>query len=202
MTEFDEPVHLNGNPLYLDPEATDASRGLRWSGSLPGGFPGAPDGPVVFGYNGGALATDRGADARTVALTWDAAQNVSVAGGLTVGGDLGVLGDLRVSGDVYWKGDHGFNSHIEFGQTQIAWGRGSFSESPVDFHVAFPAAFYAAPAVTVCIDDPGHDGTVLRAGAGARDLRPDGFVFTYRSDSSSGRWIVYGWIAIGIRGRG
>jgi phage baseplate assembly protein gpV len=81
-------AHLNGSTLYVRQGTGDKFHGLRWNGSADGSFPGAPDGPVLFGFHGGALASEQFGGVRNVALSWDDSNNVTVNGALTVNNDL------------------------------------------------------------------------------------------------------------------
>lgn len=87
-------IYLNDSPLYL---RSDQNHGLGYNGLGVTNFPGAgvqPDGPVLWGYTGGALGQLAGGAA--AALSWDNT-GVKVANDLTIGGNTTINGDLSVN---------------------------------------------------------------------------------------------------------
>ena len=92
----------------------DANHGIGWYGGAKGdrdsydlGFAGTPvDGPVVYGFNGGALGSTSGG--QRIALTWNSGRVVRLPGALEVvgtasktgGGQWSLLSDGRLKKDV------------------------------------------------------------------------------------------------------
>jgi hypothetical protein len=75
-------LRLNNSNLWL---RAGSSEGLGWYGSTklfgPFGTNSSDDGPVLFGFNGGALGTTRNAQA--ISLDWDNSGNVSIRSDLS-----------------------------------------------------------------------------------------------------------------------
>jgi hypothetical protein len=98
-------IFLNGNPIYL---RSDMNHGLAYNGFGITNFPSAavqPDGPVLWGYTGGALATlSAGPQA---ALTWNAS-SVNVSNNLNVTGNLSV-NNITASGNLSANNTPGVN---------------------------------------------------------------------------------------------
>lgn len=87
-------IFLNDNPIYL---RSDVNHGLAYNGPGVTNFQSGsvlPDGPVLWGYTGGALGVMNGGAA--AALSWDNSA-VTVANGLNVGGNAAVSGTLSAA---------------------------------------------------------------------------------------------------------
>src|SRR5208337_2375037 len=87
-------VFLNNNPLYF---RSDENHGLAYNGAGVTNFPSGsvlPDGPVLWGYTGGALGALNGGAAS--ALSWNNSA-VTVANALNVGGNAAVSGTLSAA---------------------------------------------------------------------------------------------------------
>jgi hypothetical protein len=87
-------IYLNDKPIYL---RGDQNHGLAYNGNGITNFPNStvqPDGPVLWGYSGGALGVLNGG--AQAALSWNNSI-VNVANNLTVNGGAGVTGDLSAS---------------------------------------------------------------------------------------------------------
>jgi hypothetical protein len=103
-SKFSSDAWINGNNLYLN-AFNSTTDGLRYSATESTG------GPLLFGENGGALATTTGA--LKVALTWDSNQSVQVlgttdttstsTGALTISGGVGVGKSLSVGTSIFLK---------------------------------------------------------------------------------------------------
>jgi hypothetical protein len=101
-TKFSSDAWISGNNLYLN-SFNSTTDGLRYSGTESTG------GPLLFGENGGALATTTGS--LKVALNWDSNQSVQVlgttdttstaTGGLTIGGGVGISKSLSVGTSIF-----------------------------------------------------------------------------------------------------
>jgi hypothetical protein len=84
-------LYLNSNPIYL---RNDQNHGLAYNGGGITNFPSVavqPDGPVLWGYTGGALGVLNGG--ALAALTWNnssvnVSNSLNVTGNATVGGNL------------------------------------------------------------------------------------------------------------------
>lgn len=111
LLDIEGNARLNNNNLYLR-DASDRNHGLGWygSGKLFDGV--TVDGPVLFGYGGGALGS---ADIlpNNIALRWTAVGNVGIGtnspqaklhvnGDVILGGSVGIgtNAQLRINGDV------------------------------------------------------------------------------------------------------
>ncbi len=86
-SKFSSDAWLSENNLYLN-AFNSQSDGLRYSATESTG------GPLLFGLNGGALATTTGA--LKVALKWDSTQSVQVIG--TVDTTSSTTGALTIAG--------------------------------------------------------------------------------------------------------
>ena len=87
----------------------DSNHGVGWygSGRLFNGV--SVDGPVLFGFNGGALGSVQG-DTQTTALRWESDGDVAIAKdlstvGLTATGNASIGGTLDMNGDLRMKGN-------------------------------------------------------------------------------------------------
>jgi hypothetical protein len=96
-------TRINDHTLFLRADSDD-NHGLGWfgTGKLFAGV--AVDGPVVFGYTGGALGTEQ-YGAETIALAWNATPAVGIgtakpATTLDVNGTATIRGNLIVYGSV------------------------------------------------------------------------------------------------------
>ena len=87
--EFTSDVRLDDHDLYLR-GGTDSNHGLGWFGGSGRTFAGATvDGPVLYGFLGGALGST--SSSQMLALRWNSSQQVAIGGGtpdsvLTVAG--------------------------------------------------------------------------------------------------------------------
>ena len=70
-------ARINDNDLKLR-AGTDANHGLGWYGSTRQFASQSPDGPVLYGYQGGILATKNGGD--NWSLKWDTSGNITTRG--------------------------------------------------------------------------------------------------------------------------
>jgi hypothetical protein len=87
-------IYLNDNPIYL---RGDPNHGLAYNGNGVTNFPSGavqPDGPVLWGYTGGALGLTAGSP--QVSLAWDNS-GVTVTNELNIGGSMSVAGNLNIS---------------------------------------------------------------------------------------------------------
>ncbi len=80
LLDIEGSARMNNNDIFLR-DGTDANHGLGWYGQISGEidkrFSGVNvDGPVLYGYAGGALATKEGGD--KIALHWNSAGEVTV----------------------------------------------------------------------------------------------------------------------------
>jgi hypothetical protein len=93
---------IEGDILFR--RGTDANHGIGWYGGAKGdrdvydvGFAGTTvDGPVVYGFNGGALGSTSGG--QRIALSWNSAGEVSVRGPLTFANATTPLLNIFASG--------------------------------------------------------------------------------------------------------
>jgi hypothetical protein len=86
---FSSDVRLGDHDLYLR-GGTDSNHGLGWFGGGGRTFAGATvDGPVLYGFLGGALGSTK--TAQRIALSWNDGADV------TLGGDLTITNTLSVS---------------------------------------------------------------------------------------------------------
>jgi len=88
LLDVEGNVRVNDNDLFLRGES-DRYHGLGWYGQAKPFGDAQPDGPVLYGNAGGALATT--SSGKQTALSWD-------ANGVTVAKDLNVTGTLKVGG--------------------------------------------------------------------------------------------------------
>ena len=84
--DFLEPVHLQNSLFVYDHNVffrNDANHGVGWFGAGKpfGGI--EPNGPVLFGYGGGALGSEQWGTEK-VALTWDPSGTVRASGSVTI----------------------------------------------------------------------------------------------------------------------
>ena len=91
---FTSDVRLSDNDLFLR-GGTDTNHGIGWFGGSGRTFAGtAIDGPVLYGYTGGALGTTK--IAQGVALRWDYNGDVSFGGDATITNTLSVTSPTGV----------------------------------------------------------------------------------------------------------
>jgi len=91
-------------------------------------FPNAPDGPVVFGYGGGALGTTAGGN-KKVAMTWDVNNDVVAKNSLVVSKDLVVNGGLYPIESI--KSQAGHNLYVQASDksaTSVLSGKGAYAQ--------------------------------------------------------------------------
>ena len=88
-------IRINDRSLFLRPGA-DPNHGLGWYGGSKTFAGAGPDGPVVYGFGGGALGTTAGG--QRVALAWNSAGNVGV-------GTAASQARLQVAGGMWNPGD-------------------------------------------------------------------------------------------------
>jgi hypothetical protein len=81
-------IRLNDKDIFFRP-GTDIAHGLGFYGGAKTFAGDDVNGPVLYGYGGGALGTINGGTPR-IALSWNVANNVSVEGDLSAQGDLTV----------------------------------------------------------------------------------------------------------------
>ncbi len=86
----------------------DTNHGLGWYGTDRLFNDINPDGPVLYGFNGGALGSVNGT-AQNVALRWNSAGNVGI-GTATPSERLDVLGNAKISGNLAVSGTGTFNN--------------------------------------------------------------------------------------------
>ena len=87
-------IYLNNNAMYL---RNDQNHGLGYNGGTITNFPTSsvlPDGPVLWGYTGGALGQLNGGAA--AALSWNDS-GVTISNSLTTGGNTAIGGNLSVN---------------------------------------------------------------------------------------------------------
>ncbi len=89
---LDGDLHLNDHTLYLR-TSSDDNHGLGWFG-LGNLFAGANlDGPVLYGFGGGALGTTNGG--QNIALAWNSSGNIGI-GTAAPADQLEITGNLRL----------------------------------------------------------------------------------------------------------
>lgn len=81
-------LRLNNTNIWLRAN-TDVNHGLGWFGSGKAFANATPDGPVLFGYDGGLLGTMNGG--QKIALSWDSSEHVGI-------GMTNPVAQLHVSG--------------------------------------------------------------------------------------------------------
>jgi hypothetical protein len=104
-------IYLNDYIIHL---RNDNNHGLAYNGGGITNFPSAavqPDGPVLWGYTGGALGVLNGGAA--AALSWNNS-SVSVANALNVGGNAAITGTLSADNTPGVGFDETNNADIEF----------------------------------------------------------------------------------------
>jgi hypothetical protein len=85
---FSSDVRLGDHDLYLR-GGTDSNHGLGWFGGGGRTFAGATvDGPVLYGFLGGALGSTK--TAQRIALSWNDSADVTLGGDLTITNTLSV----------------------------------------------------------------------------------------------------------------
>lgn len=106
MNDFELQLRQPGNPDH----------GLAWFGSTRpfGNVNFAPDGPVLFGRDGGGLGT-RQSGAGNIALWWNREGDTFTGGNITVGRDVTVLQDISVSGGGAMTGNLTVNGRLGLG---------------------------------------------------------------------------------------
>ena len=95
-------IALYDNTIFLRPLG-DGNHGVGYYGGTKTFANTAPDGPVLFGYSGGALGTEQWG-AETIALSWNANGFVGVAKtnpavALDVGGSVHATGTIRLGSE-------------------------------------------------------------------------------------------------------
>jgi len=104
LLDLEGALRLNNHDLYLR-EGTDANHGLGWYGAAKPWASVAVDGPVLYGWGGGALGTT--ASAQRTALSWDNSGKVRVGTNVLNGWlEVTTSGDksLRVLNDDFVPG--------------------------------------------------------------------------------------------------
>lgn len=146
-------VLLSGNVHFLD---TNHGVGKY---STFGGV--GLDGPVLFGYQGGALGSTNGE--KKVALTWDDNKNVKIAGGLQVnGGSISASGNVTAGSKSVVVGEE--NLRIVRGTVA---GNGTIAQGGVggpyfsvsganEYTITFNTAFSGIPTVTATSSQAGY----------------------------------------------
>jgi hypothetical protein len=107
-------LHMDGNPIYLRKDPKDQNHGLQWYGGGRTFAKADPDGPVLFGWKGGALGSTDGGQQK-IALRWnsDGDGNVLISGILDCGGPLRIGGDVVMNDhDVRLRGEADRNHGI------------------------------------------------------------------------------------------
>ena len=72
----------------------DAFHGLGWYGASRLFASANVNGPVLYGWGGGALGST--GSGTNIALSWDASRNVSIGNNLSVGNSLTMYGPARL----------------------------------------------------------------------------------------------------------
>ena len=149
---------------------SDNNHGLGWYG---GGKPFAGvsdviDGPVLFGYNGGALGTKQLATEK-IALFWNAAGNVGL-GTTNPAAKLQVVGDVKLGGSGQYFAPGGeenlriIRGGVNSGGTGLhGSGFTSSRTGPGVYTVTFTTAFSFAPTITVSCGAAGQGVASLDA---------------------------------------
>ena len=115
-------IYLNDNAVYL---RSDPNHGLAYNGNGVTNFPNGtvqPDGPVLWGYTGGALAQMNGGAAS--ALSWNNS-GVAISNGLAVGGAVDITGSLSC-GNLSITGDVTANNNPGASGIQVPYTTGDF----------------------------------------------------------------------------
>ena len=110
-------LRLNDGNIWLR-GGIDQQSGLGWYGTnkVFGDFStGAPDGPVLFGFNGGGLGTTT--NGNRVALSWDSSQRVGI--GTTTPAARLSLGSDQASSKLLLYDDVGFLAGLGFTNSQF-----------------------------------------------------------------------------------
>jgi len=94
MVMHQNVVYMNDHDLFLH---TDSNTGLGWYGSGRSFAGQAPSGPVLYGFNGGALGT---VQPTAIALTWDFNNNVVVYNNATINGNASINGSETIHGSL------------------------------------------------------------------------------------------------------
>lgn len=82
---FNNGLRLNKTDVYLV-GASDINHGIGWYGVGRRFADTEPDGPVVYGYSGGALGTLREGVSTNIALAWNSDRAVMIPGALNIDG--------------------------------------------------------------------------------------------------------------------
>ncbi|BBM86318.1 hypothetical protein [Candidatus Uabimicrobium amorphum] len=94
-------VHTQGKDVYFHSKITDMNHGIGMYYDTKKFANINVNGPVVYGWWGGALGSTEGG--KKIALRWDQNQNVSMNKNLSVAGNANIMGNLDVSGTVKAK---------------------------------------------------------------------------------------------------
>lgn len=122
----------------------DPNHGLGWYGTGRAWNATNIDGPVLFGFSGGALGTNNGAQA--TALRWSTNGDVAVTGNVTANGKTAAVGEenLRII-----RGTVNFNGTIRVGSGFTVTGSNPYT-------ITFNAAFAGEPSVTCTSAQDGY----------------------------------------------
>jgi len=90
---------VQDNTIYLR-RLADGNHGLGWYGPGKTFAGAAPDGPVLFGYSGGALGTEQDGTEK-IALTWNSRGTVGIGSTNTPAGQLDVEGTANTANGIY-----------------------------------------------------------------------------------------------------
>ncbi len=160
----------------------DVNHGLGWYGTGRAWNGINVDGPVLYGYSGGALGTNSGAQA--TALRWNTAGDVTVTGNLTAAGKSVATGEenLRII-----RGTINGNGTIKVGSGFTVTGTNAYT-------ITFTTAFSAEPSVTAT---PAEGGYLINT---VNSTTKNGFVVESRlSDNHNFAGGSFSFIAVGPR---
>jgi hypothetical protein len=178
---------MNNNDIYLLAGGTDFLHGIGWYGSGKLFASTNVDGPVVYGFDGGALGTTN--PGQQIALHWDHSGNVAVTGTLSKGS-----GSFKIDHPLDPTNKYLYHSFVESPDMMNIYNGNITTDDKGYATVALPEWFEALNRdfryqLTVVDEADGADFVQVKVVRGVTDKR---FIIRTSSPSTKVSWQVTG----------